>query len=181
MKRYIRANIPTDVPYITVDIDVIYEAVSSSVAAAFSNIRPVYDENDEIDEQALADYDNFVEEVIGEMEYHDFKLLRASESKSSATSRYYTFANEHQVEAKDIKYIVFLRISEHHEMLDEDQKAWVREQRKKDLEKFKQPKSKKKQKFKLKEILVNNETYTSYDEALEEAVRRIVEWENSVK
>ena len=66
-------------------------------------------------------------------------------------------------------------------MLDEDQKAWVREQRKKDLEKFKQPKTKKKQKFKLKEILVNNETYTSYDEALEEAVRRIVEWENSVK
>jgi hypothetical protein len=181
MKRYIRASIPTDVPYITVDIDVIYEAVSGSVAAAFSNIRPVYDGNGEIDEQALADYDNFVEEVIGEMEYHDFKLLRASESKSSVTSRYYTFANEQQVEAKDIKYIVFLRISEHHAMLDEDQKAWVREQRQKDLEKFKMPKTKKKQRFKLKEILVNNEVNSSYDEALEETIKRIIDWENSVK
>ena len=101
MKLYIKSSIPSDVPSITIDIDVHLEPIVNNVAAAFSNIKPVYDDNMEIDEQALADYDNFIEELLGELEYYDFKLLRASESKSSVTSRYYTLANEHYAENRD--------------------------------------------------------------------------------
>jgi hypothetical protein len=181
MKIYIKSSIPSDAPSITIDIDVHLEPVVNNVAAAFSNIKPVYDDSMEIDEQALADYDNFIEELLGELEYNDFKLLRASESKSSVTSRYYTLANEEQVKANDIKYIVFLRVSEHHEMLDEDQKAWVREQRKKDLDKFKLPKTKKKQRFKVREVLVNNEIYPSYDAAMKDIIIKIQEWKQSIQ
>ena len=181
MKLYIKSSIPSDVPSITIDIDVHLEPIVNNVAAAFSNIKPVYDDNMEIDEQALADYDNFIEELLGELEYYDFKLLRASESKSSVTSRYYTLANEEQVESDDIKYIVFLRISEHHASLDEEQKAWVRNERRKDLERFKKPVTKKHQKFKVKEIIVNNESFASYDDALEDAVALIKQWTESIK
>lgn len=180
MKLYIKSGIPSNVPSITIDIDVYLEPVVTDVAAAYSNIKPVYNENKEIDEQALADYDCFIEELLGEFEYNGLKLLRASESKSSATSRYYTLADEAQVNAKDIKYIIFLRVSEHHAALDEEQKAWVREQRRKDLEHFKQPKTKNKQRFKVREVLVNNETYPSYDAAIADIENKIQEWLNAV-
>ena len=181
MKLYIKSNNPSDVPSITLDIHVYLESMTSDVAAAFSNIKPVYNKQKEIDEQALADYDCFIEELLGELEYHDFQILRASESKSSVTSRYYTMANADQVKAKDIKYLIFLRVSEHHSGLDEEQKAWVRNERKKDIEKYKQPTTKKHQRFKVKEIIVNNESFASYDDALEASVIRINEWVESIK
>lgn len=181
MKLYVRTDIPSNVPYIDIDIDVIYEVEIHDVVASFSNIRPVYNNDEEIDEQALADYDNFIDELLGELDYNDFKLLRASESKSSATSRYYTLADEHQVDDGNIKFIIFLRVSEHHAMLDEDQREWVRKQRQKDLDTFKLPKSKKKQRYKLREIIVNNDTYSSYDDAIEDAVKKIQEWKTSIK
>lgn len=180
MKIYVKASVPTDVMTITLNIDV-YHEVAANIAAAFSEIKPVYDENGELDMQALADYDCFVEDVLGELWYYGFQIMRASESQSSKTSKYYTLANEDQVKANDIKYLIFLRISEHHSMLDEEQKAWVRKEREKDLQKFKQPATKPKQKFKVREILVDKDSYPSYDAAMEEVVSRIREWANAVK
>lgn len=180
MKIYVKSNISPDIPSVSIDIDVYLEPIVTNVAASFSDIRPVYNDDGEIDEQALADYDCFIDELLGEFEYNGLKLLRASESKSSVTSKYYTLADEAQVSANDIKYIIFLRVSEHHAMLDENQKAWVRDQRQKDIEKFKLPKTKSKQRFKVREVLVNNETYPSYDAAITDIGNKIHEWLNAI-
>jgi len=180
MKRYIRANIPNDVPTFTIDIMVFHELINNKVAAAFSNIKPIYSDDLELDEKALAEYDDFIDELIGEIEYQGFKLLRASESESSVTSRYYTLADKEQVANKDIKFLVFLRVSDHLPMLDENQKAWVRNQREKDRERFKQQQTKSSQRFKVRSLLVNNEEFESYDAAMQYAVKKLEEWHNSV-
>lgn len=180
MKRYVKASIPNNVPAFTIDITVFHELITDKIAAAFSNIKPIFSDELELDEKALAEYDDFIDELIGEIEYQGFKLLRASESESSATSRYYTLADKEQVANKDIKFLVFLRVSDHLPKLDENQKAWVRNQREKDCERFKQPQTKASQRFKVRSLLVNDEEFESYDAAMEYAVKKLEEWHNSV-
>ena len=180
MKRYVKASIPNNVPTFTIDITVFHELITDMIAAAFSNIKPIYSDELELDEKALAEYDDFIDELIGEIEYQGFKLLRASESESSATSRYYTLADKNQIANKDIKFLVFLRVSDHHPKLDENQKAWVRNQREKDRERFKQPQTKASQRFKVRSLLVNGEEFESYDSAMEYAVKKLEEWHNSI-
>lgn len=60
MKRYVKASIPNNVPTFTVDITVFHELITDKIAAAFSNIKPIYSDELELDEKALAEYDDFI-------------------------------------------------------------------------------------------------------------------------
>lgn len=101
----------------------------------------------------------------------------SKERNSSPTQEVGVFLPE---EDKDIKFLVFLRVSDHLPKLDENQKAWVRNQREKDRERFKQPQTKASQRFKVRSLLVNDEEFESYDSAMEYAVKKLEEWHNSI-
>lgn len=113
-----------------------------------------------VDPQSLADYLAFIDEAVLELEDHDLIILEKSGSKSSLTSKYFTLADLEQNVIGDMKFVIFLRISNHLPTTDEDVLDWIRKKRKDTADKLKV-------KWKVRNIIVNNETFDDYDSAIE--------------
>ena len=135
---------------IVVELDYDTEAVAASVISSDKN---------KIDEQALADYEAFINEVILELEDHDLIILEKSRSKSSETSRYFTLADLEQNVLGTMKFVIFLRVSDHPSTEDEDILQWIRERRESTTKKLGV-------KWKVRDIRVNDNTFTNYDDAV---------------
>lgn len=135
---------------IVVELDYDTEAVAASVISSDKN---------KIDEQALADYEAFINEVILELEDHDLIILEKSRSKSSETSRYFTLADLEQNVLGTMKFVIFLRVSDHPSTEDEDILQWIRERRESTTKKLGV-------KWKVRDIRVNDNIFTNYDDAV---------------
>lgn len=135
---------------VIVELDYEVQPIAASMISA---------DKDNIDEQTLADYNAFINEAILELEDHDLIVLETSKSKSSETSKYFTLADLEQNVLGTMKFVIFLRISNHTPTEDEDVLQWIRERRESTTRKLGV-------KWKVRDIRVNNETFTNYDDAV---------------
>lgn len=164
-----------------VTLDIVVEFVPYNDIAASSDIKPVYDPKTKmIDEQALADYNDFIIEVVNTIENRGFTVLDVSSSNSSETSMYYTLADTRQVNENDIDLIIFLRISDHMQRITKTQKEWIEDTRNATAEKYKQPKTKQRQLWAPRTILVNNNQFDTYDEAIIFVEQKADDWKRTI-
>lgn len=146
-------------------IDVCYEVDfdMSIYASEESKIHPIKLPKGERDLQALADYNSFVTNVYGIISEY-FDVVEIEESSKSDTSWYFWIYAKNDDDIIATKFLIRLRLSDHdytQRHSAELEKAFVS----KKAQEFKRPLEKKLQKWRIKEIVVNNETYHSYDEA----------------
>lgn len=149
-------------------VTVEFELVSSVYSA--TEIEPLKNPDGSWDQRALDLYEEFIInalEVFGEF---DFEVLEERESPYSK-SVYYSLVKEQDLQNYDYKYILFIRISDHEN--NKDTKAQKKAYYDKHADELKQPVTKSKQTWKLKEITVNKNTYDSYEDALEDIRNRL--------
>lgn len=169
MKKYIRnsnQDQPVDefkdlVRIFRFTIDVIYE--ESNLISA-SSIEPLRDDKGVYNEVALNEYNSFLINALGIFDYHDFDVIEEHDSPYSE-SYYAALVKKDQVEKADYKYILFVRLSDH-DIRKEAKKGRTRFHND-EAERLKQPTSKTKQLWKFKEIVVNKNTFDSYEAALD--------------
>lgn len=135
-------------------------------------VRPILIDG-EIDQQALGDYLAFILEALSELDDVGLEVIEQHDSKSSETSKYFTLADEDQYKNGTMKYIIYLRISDHVPNLSIDQKKLLKQKRDDDSSKLKV-------KWKVRQITVNNETFSTYDEAIKYVGKKALEYKSSL-
>lgn len=166
MKRYIRsAKYTSDQNVPEYNIEVYYSVDFDLTIAASTNssIKPVRLPNGKIDQQALADYDAFADNVYEILCYY-FDVVDVDFSDKSDTSRYfYMYARDENGELAT-KFIIRLRLSDHNYENRHNTQAEHRYVNQR-VQTLKQPNSKKIQRWKLENIVVNQESFLSYFDA----------------
>ena len=122
---------------------------------------------------ASSEFDEFTTNVYATLDYCGFEVTDVEYSNVvNSNSTYFTAYKRSESTAKDIKCIIFIRLSDH--AMDDRKKKWQDTYWKNKAQELKQPKTKVRQKWKFRSIVVNNEVYASYDEALE-AIEQMLE------
>lgn len=150
---------------------------------ASSNIKPIqpqYPLNNEIDEQALADYNCFIEDSKEELEDLGLEIKYSNSSNRSLTSRYFTLVDLDQDVMHTMKYMIFLRVSDHLESNSEYTDALIRDHRNASQEEVSREQGHK-VRWKLREIIVNDRTFTDYDSAVDYIRKKGEEWINMLR
>lgn len=157
MKIYTKSN--------TYDIEVLYDVDfdMSIYASDDSSIKPVKLSNDDIDGQALADYDAFADNIYGILSEY-FEIVDVDFSDKSDTSRYFYMYAKNVDGDVVTKYIIRLRLSDH-DYVERHNPTLEKQYVDKRVQDYKRPQNKKWQKWKLKSIVVNGKYFSSYDEA----------------
>lgn len=160
MKRYVKSleTKSTDVWIDTIKsrITVVYEAVDSIQSSAdFDKGLP--------SGAVISDYDSFILSALDIFDDHDFDIIQEQESPYSQ-SYYAAFVKKSDASEADYKYILFVRLSDH--PIDAVSKSGRQKYYRDLAQQLKQPASKSKQVWKLKEVIVDGVQYSSYDEAL---------------
>lgn len=154
-----------------IDIDVFYEFDDSQIAA--TKIVDIRRPDGTIDEQALSDYLNFIEQTLYYLEEAGLEIVDMYDSKSSRTSKYITLVDKKQHETDSQKYIIELRISDHTLNLTPAQSDWVKQRRHQIGQSLHA-------KWKLRKITVNKNTYLDYDDASEAVEKLAIQYANSL-
>lgn len=166
MKRVIKSSEDSfHTKIITYNVEV---QLVSEVEAA---INPIQKEDGSIDQAALAEYQEFLINVLAVLDEHEFEIIEDHESPRSETSYYISAFKKSESTSDNIKCVFFIRVSDH--VLNKDTNQLRSEYYKSEAERLKQPKSKKKQTWRLKNIVVNGDTFDSYDAAIEEIGKRL--------
>lgn len=147
-------------------IDVYYSVPDESVWSVISaGITPIVWGDNRVDEQALADYDAFVDNIYAAL-CAFFDVVNVEESNRSDTSWYFWLYAKNKDGDVATKFIIRLRLSDHDypaHHKENDEKAYVERQ----AQTYKRPAGKKFQRWQIKNIVVNNTSYQDYDEALD--------------
>lgn len=124
----------------------------------------------EYDERALDLYNEFVINTLSVFDAHDFEIIEEHQSPYSK-SEYFSLVKKEDLNNADYKYILFIRLSDHsnNQITRKATKKFYSDK----ADQLKQPKNKSKQVWKLKEITVNNKSYSSYEDALEDIDKRL--------
>ena len=101
---------------------------------------------------------------------YDFVILDEHQSPYTK-SEYYTLVKKSQYDKQEYRYVLFIRLSDHDTDV-ETKKSKMRYYSAK-ADGIKQPTNKNKQVWRLKEITVNNQHYTSYEDALDDIDKRL--------
>lgn len=128
-----------------------------------ASISPLLNADGSIDQGAVSEYEEFIVNVLEIFDRHDFEVIEEAESNYSH-SIYYSFVKHDDYDNKDYKYILFVRISDH--SVRESSKVGRQKYYANHANQLKEPKSKRKQTWKFKEIIVNNQLFDSYEDAL---------------
>lgn len=175
MKRYKRQ------PTIEIDINIIYMLLQN-VAAAISNFTDKH--GFIIDEGAYGDYLAFVDNVRVLLDMYEFDVKEPSKGPhqfkrvhghyiQKFKSEYLWTATRKEISEGDVPEYLVLRISDHAQHFSKQGDAMIRKREKEFAEQYKLPQSKRIQRYKLVNVIVNGATYSSYDEALQ-AVEEII-------
>jgi len=175
MKRYIKTT--TDkAQQLNLDIDILFAAVPSILG---TDINPIVDENGLLDDQARADYDTFTEMLYLIIEHYDFHIF-SEHSKTSGsfpyTSQYTWIAHRTEIEQNSVHKIIKLRVSDHFQNFSKESIRRLAKQARQEANELRIPKTKQRQLYEPKVIVVNNERYSSYEEALKDVEREIRSW-----
>lgn len=176
MKRVIRT--PLDPEELILKIDVYHELIDiyDPIAAA-TEVKDILDSMGDIDPQALADYQTFQQNMWAMIDYYGFQTLRMKSSKSKPhTSKYAWIAYAEHVKQESIPLIIRLRVSDHAQAFGPERRKQIREEEQREADELKQPATKRRQKFIVSDIVVNNKKYSSYEEALNAIDQMIYKW-----
>jgi len=188
MKKYIKATSDDNILYIDIDVNFAL-AVSNDIAATI--VLPLKDDSGRIDDQAWADYQSFVWTVFEILDLYGFVERpgskdnggeRGSKTKTirdprSEFSYYFWAAHQSQIDAENVPHWLRVRISNHtQDHIDANLYAKQQEDNKEFLEKNKLPKNKQRQRYLPKNIVVNGDSYDTYEEALNAIERDIYKW-----
>ena len=175
MKKLIRYN--NDTESTNIDIQINFNIESKVLS---TEVNPILVDN-MIDDQALADYNAFIETTWEILDYYGFELLSNTESGSYPhTSKYYWIAHITDVEEGNIPLMIKLRISDHAQHFNPQFVSKLRKKNSQEAENLKTPKDKLKQRYLVKEVIVNNQTYRTYEEALGALETEIRSWLESL-
>ena len=161
----------------TLDIN-ISVSIQSTMNIAASDVTPILDPNNNVDEQAKADYDSFVDTVFQIIEYYGFQCIKKRSSESYPfTSRYTWIAHDSEIENADVPMYIRLRISNHAQDINNtDEYERVKQREKKESQEIKLPATKRRQRYKIKNIIVNSESFSTYEEALNAVESMVHDW-----
>lgn len=176
MKRMIRT--PAEPEELSLKVDVYHELLATDdFVAAATEINDILDDMGEIDPQALADYQTFQQNFWAMIDYYGFQIMQMKDSKSKPhTSKYAWIAHASQVSKQDTPLIIRLRVSDHVQQFSLERKKELRKQEQEEADELKLPEDKRKQKFIVSDIVINNKKYSSYEEALNAADKLIYQW-----
>ena len=161
VKRYIKSSSNT----IEIYIDVI---VAQDIAIAASEQYP----EDELIGHLRADFDDFVTNAYGVMTHCGFDILDFdTSSRVNSKSSYFTIAKFSEIQNKDIKCVVFIRLSDHtlNPASDKLRKKYYDDK----AQEYKQPQTKSHQKWKLISVIVDGVQYQDFDDALDGLEKRL--------
>ena len=155
------------------------EELVQKVASSIKPIRPNFPTDNTVDEQALADYNSFIQNSIEEIEDLGLEVIEENASKKSEASRYFALIDVTQDIERTAKYLIFLRISDHYPVDRQDDNERVddairynREYLRKKYSDFQGHRIK----WKVRQIIVNGTTFDNYADALEEVKRLAKIW-----
>lgn len=176
MKRMIKTL--ADPEELSFKVDVYHTLVDAETEiAADTEIKDILTEMGDIDPQALADYYTFQQNFAIMIEYYGFSILRAKDSKSKPyTSRYSWIAYASQAHAADTPLLVRLRVSDHMQEFSPTRNKEIRRQEQEEANELGLPAGKRRQKFIVTDVVVNNKKYSSYEEALNAMDKIIYSW-----
>lgn len=170
MKHYIRSNANTSQTAKIYEIDVIYDVGTEDSIDIFSvlcsytdTIKPIKLYDGRVDEQALADYDAFVSNVYECLSYY-FDIVDIQESNRSETSYYFWLYAKNTDNVIATEVIIRLRLSDHQYPKHHSKRAETRYVSD-TAQAYKRPATKPYQRWKIKNIVVNDTEYDSYDAA----------------
>ena len=156
------------IPVQRIDVKVVLELISDEIAA--TKILPLHPDGEKYDKHALDLYDEFIMDALAIFDYYDFIILDEHQSPYTK-SEYYTLVKKSQYEQQDCRYVLFIRLSDH-ETESEIRKSKMRYYSAV-ADEIKKPTTKHKQVWRLKEIIVNNQHYSSYEDALADIDKRL--------
>ena len=169
MEKSIKSEIKLDM-----NVDVIFTQIAniSEVAATTTSSF----DSKLLDDSAMSDYNVFVENALAIIEYYGFEQLDDPEYGDHQISVRFLLAHEIQIQNDDIPCAIVFRVSDHIQKFGDALKRRNREKTNARVQKVKTPKTKRRQKYVLDEIIVNDETYETYEEALDDIEVKIQEW-----
>lgn len=157
-----------------IDVSVSFISNESINDIAASNTSSFKDKI--IDDSAMSDYQLFVENAISIIEYYGFQQLDDPEYGDHKISTRLMLAHELQIENNDIPCVIVFRVSDHIQNFSESLKRKNRAKTNARVQKAKLPQSKRKQKYNLYQIIVNDSTFETYEEALNEIESIVQTW-----
>lgn len=162
------------------DIQSILQLIEYNDQIVATDILPIIDETTlRIDDQAMADFNAFVENVYATLEYYDFELLGDFHHRSLSfpgTSEYRWIAHRSQLSQGDVPKYIKLRISDHFQNFSKPRRQELKKLDREQADSLKLPKTKKRQRYSVYEIVVNNEIFSSYEKALNFIDTQIFDW-----
>ena len=161
-----------------INIETRFILEEQEIAAGTRPVKPIKLENGSIDTLELAKYEDFVANIFGYVGSHNFKNVDYEYSPHSDTSHYIWFYPTNKDGSIADRYLIKFRISDHEiqprrfpngtvdkKRTAERDKA-AREYNQQNANESKYPNSKRgNQKYKMYQIIVNNETFDDYDDA----------------
>ena len=177
MKRMMRNN--NEIVFeLNIDIEWTKEALSKVAA---TDILPVGIDkaNKIIDETAREGFVTFVGNLFEIIQAYDFVILDDYKHTSKSfpyTSQYMWIARQEQLENNDVPIFIHLRVSEHVQEFSDERNKQLKDEYKQQADNIKLPKSKKKQRFVIKSISVNDLGCKTYEEALHEVELEVRSW-----
>ena len=179
MKRLIRFNTRTnDTLDLNIDVNLIPEGTRSIAA---TEIKPVFIDKDKqiVDDLALANFNAFVDNVFEILDYYDFVVNEEYKRTSKSfphTAHYAWVARREQVNAGDVPKYIHLRIADHLQHETPQFSSKIKEKERQEADAIKLPKTKKKQRYTVENIVINNEVCDTYEEALRIVEKIIFKW-----
>ena len=104
-----------------------------------------------------------------ELDTAGLTVVNQHDSKSSKTSKYFALADETQYTNNDMKYIIYLRVSDHVPNLTDREKQIIKQKRLSETEKLHV-------KWKVRSIIVNNNTFITYEDAIGYVRKKVIEY-----
>lgn len=139
-------------------------------------ILPIQDNKGRIDAQALADYEDFIMNALMLIQSYNTDIVEYNISSRSATSHYITFYFKDDEGKIKSKWLFHVRISDHNieHPLSSNDKYY------RDLAAKHNQSKNVRQRLKVKQVIVNGETFDSYDSALDEIESILSDFEQKV-
>ena len=147
-----------------IHIDVQYISMGESEALSYSNL----------DSLSQSEFDEFTVNVYAVLDSSGFDVVNIQDSGRSNTSCYYTAIKKDEEEKRNIKCVLFIRASDHPWNNDEKVRKKRAEYYKKQALNYKLPEYKKRQDWKLINVVVDGRKLQTYDEALQYLKNRLM-------
>lgn len=175
MKRYKRSN-----QELTLNI-VVHIVPDTSGELVATTIKPIVEDWGKriIDDQALADFNSFLWNIYEILDYYDFEVSEKFKRKSASfpyTSEYCWIARRQDVEAGSVPKYIHLRISDHIQSHNVELAGKLKTRENAEADELKLPESKLRQRYMVKQIVINSEICKTYEEGLRKVEKDIFNW-----